>query len=155
ERIAPKLPRRGKIIGWHARDERRSPLAVELKQLWSRPDISRIGGDEDRHVADQLHAKRGGIVAKPMPLAEKKKLSELAKVDWLGKFMLGAGQGGRIVPAMLLGPLPPGHAPMPLFQGEEQSERIEPLGLSAGESGEQIGQVCCRASLEPSMCQRR
>ena len=53
--VPPKLSVRAEIIRRHAGHEDRTAILVEEKELWIGPDITRVGRNKKRHVADQAH----------------------------------------------------------------------------------------------------
>ena len=46
-----------------------------------RPDVGRVVGDEDRHVADDADTLRVGVFPQPVPLAEEEELGEIGDVQ--------------------------------------------------------------------------
>src|SRR5690606_39728616 len=71
ERVAPKLPVGGAAVRRHASDEARvSGLFVEQEEFGICPDVGTVAGNEDRCVADELDAGRGGFPANLAPLSK-------------------------------------------------------------------------------------
>src|SRR5262249_29172778 len=53
QRVAPQLPGGGEVVRRHPCDKPRPPPLVEQEQLGVRPDVGRVAGHEDGHVADE------------------------------------------------------------------------------------------------------
>ena len=75
ERVAPELAGGAEVVGRHAGDGQRPAVVVELEQLLVGPDVGAVEGDEDRHVADDLHA--GARWRMPCSAAHWRKNDEL------------------------------------------------------------------------------
>ena len=75
ERVAPALAGPAEVVRRHAGDGRRPAVAVEQEQLRVRPDVGRVGGDEDRQVADQPDALLRAYRRRARQLAEEQELA--------------------------------------------------------------------------------
>ncbi len=71
QRVAPALAGGAEEVGRHAGHHRRAAVGAQLEQRLVGPDLGTVVGDEDRHVADDLHATLVGIVLQLQPLAEE------------------------------------------------------------------------------------
>src|SRR5262249_46357794 len=103
--IAPTLAVRAEVVGRHAGDGARPTLLVEQEQLRVGPHIARVGGDEERKVADQLHASGSRVSLQARALTEQQELSEANALDLVRVIPSGALEGDRRAPHELLRPL--------------------------------------------------
>src|ERR1043166_1787477 len=120
ERIAPELSGRAEIIRRDAGDNGRNTITIKLELLRIGPDVGRILGHKDRHIAAQTDAAFIAIALQLEPLLEKKKLGKLVRFNLLLKFGSRARQSGRFTPHERLFPFMPGSASVLSFQGPEQ-----------------------------------
>src|SRR5262249_15513812 len=72
--IAPELPKCTEIVGGYTGDKSRPPMLIEQKELRMRPNIARVGRDEERQVADQSETLGTCVALQPLRLAEHQEL---------------------------------------------------------------------------------
>ena len=89
ERVAPALAGGAEVVGRHAGHHGRPAGGVQHEQVLAGPHLGALVGDEDRRVADDLHAAGMGMGAQRRPLSEEAPLAELPEADRAG--MAGAG----------------------------------------------------------------
>src|SRR5262249_15539060 len=56
ERVAPELTGRAEGVRRYAGDDQRPSRRIELPEMWPRPHVGRVEGDEDRQIADDADA---------------------------------------------------------------------------------------------------
>jgi hypothetical protein len=92
EWVAPELSVSRKIIGRHAGDRGwLQRLAIELKQVRTRPDISAVECSEDWRVADDLNPELGRLCTNLRPLTEEQILDERVTFGARGDFLAQRG----------------------------------------------------------------
>src|SRR5262245_34304139 len=69
--VTPKLSFQAEIIRRHAGDESRTAMLVEQKELGIGPDITGIGRNEKREVADEVYTFFPTVSHEALPLAEQ------------------------------------------------------------------------------------
>src|SRR5690242_14122252 len=74
DRISPKLPRRAEVIGRYARNLRRPPRDIEMKQLRVRPHVSTVVCNIDRDVSHDADFSLAAILPQSFPLPKKLEL---------------------------------------------------------------------------------
>jgi len=127
ERVAPKLPGAGKVIGRHACHDRRHAVRVEAKKPAPAPYVRAVVGDEDRKVADHAHPAPAGRRPDRFPLPAQEKLLELRPAQVRSQLLCGGFQGLGFAVAVGLGPVGPGHAAKRRLERVKKSELLDPV----------------------------
>ena len=81
KRISPELACRAEVIRRHSGYGARMSFGIELEQLFVRPDIGAVGGDENRDVADDGNVVFVCVFPQLEPLLLKDKLHEAVVRD--------------------------------------------------------------------------
>ncbi len=83
EWISPKLTGFAVQIWGNPGDHRRAQLIIQEEEVWVRPCVGAVVGDEDRDVADDLHATLACVPPQGAPLVEEDELDEFVFLDFL------------------------------------------------------------------------
>jgi len=135
ERVAPKLARRGEIVGRHPGYRERLPVPIQPEYRAVLPRVRAVERDEDRHVANDPDAAGRRVSPQPLPLAEEKVLIEGVAVGVAPhRLRKGCVQLGG--PASeFLGPRRPRPPAEVGLERHEVGEGLQPDGVLPAESG--------------------
>ena len=130
--IAPELPFRAEIVGRHARDNLQLVSLAKQEELGVGPDVARVGRNEERQIADQLHALVMRVLFETLRLPREQELSKANELDLVRQLAPRLIQRSRGAPDQLDGPLEIVGAFVLVFQRAEQGVVVqpEPLGLT-------------------------
>ena len=140
QRVAPQLAGVRKIVRRHARDHRRVALLVQQEELGVGPDLGRIAGDKDRHVAEDADPHLARPIVERRPLPEEEELAELDKVDLQPVLVHPVDEGLRLAHRQRTRPLVPRCAALAVADRPKQRVVREPGAVLLAEGGEPLHQ---------------
>jgi len=126
-------------------------MLVQQEKLGVSPDVTGVGRNEKREVADQAHTSCPTVSHEAFPLAEKQELSEVNLLDFARQLAPGAVQSCGLAAHQLGRPIHVPGAVRLLFQHSKERVIFQPMRLLVAElfkSGAQL-RAACRLEMSP------
>ena len=141
ERIPPALPRLREVVGRHTRHDGRPAVVGQGEEVGPAPDVGAILRHEDRQVADDRDAARGGPAPQPAPLVVKEKLARAGVVDALGQVAGRGGDHAGLAAGDIARPLRPRAAREVGLERDKERVVVEPPAVLFGELPELVAEL--------------
>src|SRR5258708_6186563 len=120
-----------------------------------RPNVRRVAGHKDWHIAAQPNRLAGGILLDIGPLTEKKELAKLVQLNLIAQFAPGSIESFGFAQDQVGWPLQPTRAAVGNLEGHEQCIIVQPTGLVDLKAIKRGPEMAGRALAEilPRLCQ--
>ena len=148
--VPPELSLRAEIIRRHASDKSRTTMLVQQEKLGVPPDVTRVGRNEKREIADQAHTSCPTVSHEALPLAEQQKLSEVNLLDFAPQLAPRAVQSCGISTYQIRRPIDIPGAVILLFQNSKERVIFKPMRLLVAElfKGNAQLRAACRLEID-------
>ena len=127
--ISPELAVSREGVRWAAGHHFRTAAAVQLEQMGICPDICRVQGHINRHIANNADAFPVCIAAKRFPLPGKLELQEIVETNGVIQVLAIAFQNTRKAHQQADGPILPAVTAGLFLQRHKQRIILQPIGI--------------------------